>query len=442
MNKWPDVDMIPIEDSITAEQRSQLKLALAGRVGCLTGGPGSGKTFVISRLISLLPRGQVALAAPTGRAAVRMMESLRNYGYRLQASTVHTMLVPRRNGHDGSGWGFERNRNNRLNQKYFILDEWSMCTTQLFASLLSAIPEDAHVLFVGDPYQLPPVGAGRPFVDMIQGGLPHGHLTSVHRYAGRIARVCQSIHAGRTWDASPRIDLDAESPENLKHIETSSVHQQLNYLFESANKISATHGLNVIDDMQILVARNDTGQLSRKKVNAIAQNVFNKQGEKVDSKCPFRVGDKVVCLRNGYRDEYYIGKREEWVPQHYVANGELGIVTRPGDGFIGVLFDGKEQDVRFNRSTFGSEIDLGYALSVHKAQGSGFPVTLILADGESGARFVCSRAWWYTAISRAAKLCVTIGRKAVVEQDCRRVDIDQRKTLLGELLQREEEAIV
>jgi exodeoxyribonuclease V alpha subunit len=187
--------------------------------------------------------------------------------------------------------------------------------------------------------------------------------------------------------------------------------------------------------MQILVARNDTGQLCRKKVNSTAQNAFNPNGDRPDSKCMFRIGDKAACLRNGYRDEHYEGKRDEWNPKHYVANGELGIVTHLDDGYVSVQFEGRGgESIRFNRNTWGSEIDLGYALSVHKAQGSGFPVTLVLADGESGARFVCSRAWWYTAISRASKLCVTIGRKHVIDQDCRKVDIDNRKTLLGEMI--------
>lgn len=431
--QWPQLAGAFDGDRITDHQVAGLEAATAGNVGLLTGLPGTGKSFSLARLVGLLPPGRVALAAPTGRAAVRMMESMAQYGYeQLHASTIHSLLGITRNGHDGDGWGFLHNEHNPLPADFIIIDESSMIPNSLMASLLSAVRPGACILFIGDPNQLPPVGAGRPFLDMIEAGLPHGHLSEVHRYAGRIAQVCKAINDGQPWQPSPQVDLDPANgfPENLRHIERGNPALQIAALKTVVEKVVSGRGKNPIWDLQVLCAVNDKSPVCRKKLNESLQALLNPDGESLPNN-PFRVGDKAMCLKNGFRVEHWEGEKPDHVWEHYVANGEIGRVEAIDANWIAVKFAGKAATIRFWRGEW-SEIDLAYACTVHKAQGSGFPVVVVMLDGSGGAEFVCSRAHHYTAISRASELCITIGKRSVLDEHCRKVDTERRVTFLTE----------
>lgn len=430
--QWPSVEGIPESDTITVHQRRELLNATQGPAGLLTGLPGTGKSFSLARLVSLLPPDRVALAAPTGRAAIRIMESLAEYGHDLHASTIHSLLQITRNGHDGNGWGFLHNEHNPLPVDFVIIDESSMIPNSLMASLLSAIRPGACVLFIGDPNQLPPVGAGRPFLDMIEAGLPHGHLNEVHRFAGRIAQVCKAINDGKPWQPSEQVDLEPANgfPENLRHIERFNPAQQIDALKTVIDRVVNKRGFDAIWDMQVLCAVNDKSPVCRTKLNEVLQELLNPNGERLERN-PFRVGDKMMVLKNGFRTEHWFDEKPSVLMEHYLANGEIGRVEHISEHWIAAQFSGRSQLIRFDRNEW-TDVTLAYACTVHKAQGAGFPVVIVMIDGSGGAGFVCSRSHHYTAISRSAKLCVTIGKKSVMADHCKRVDTERRKTFLTE----------
>lgn len=421
---WPAPSQLA---NVSDHQRSQYALATAGNVGCLTGGAGVGKTHLMAAIVELLPEGDYALAAPTGKAAVRMMESMISRGFEAHASTIHTLLAPQRPGYDGDGWSFDFNCHNPLPYEFFIIDESTMIPSGLMQNFLSAVPDGAKVLFIGDPGQLPPVGKGRPFADMMDAGLPHGHLSEPHRFAGRIGQVCDDIRNGRQWTPSEKLDLDAEFPENFRHIQRMDPASQVQALREVVRRV-IDRGFDPIGDMQVLTAMNEKGPLSCKSLNTILQEILNPRGENMEG-CPFRIGDKVMCAKNGWRT---LSCPTSERPSMYVANGEIGRVVAFGNkgGVVAVDFPARDGIALFGKEEWREGLQLAFAVTVHKSQGSQWPVVCSMIDHT--AQRITSRAFWYTAFSRAEHFAVSVGNKSVVNQDCRRVDIDRRVTLLKE----------
>lgn len=427
--EWPDVSQI---EGITEHQRCELSKAMVGNVGLFSGGPGCGKTHTVARLIREMidqsPRAEIRMMAPTGKAGQRMTEMAEEIGLSLRGTTIHTGLVPQRNGHDGAGWGFFHNENNPLYAHAVILDEAPMIDSGLMRHLLSAVKQGTKLLIVGDPGQLAPVGKGRPYADMIEAGLPHGHLTELHRFAGRIARVCKQICSGEHWTPSPKIDLDAaDFPENMRHVECNKSNQieQLKTLVSRVRD----RGFDPWSDLQILVATNDL----RENLNSTLQLMLNPKGEQTEGN-PFRIGDKVICLRNQWVEQDWQEKRKPVDnPQHYIANGELGIVVRIDKTFVVVDVSGKH--LRFNKSGW-SDVSLAYAITTWKAQGSQWPVVITVAEDTRGADLICDRSFWNTAISRGGRMSITLGRRAAIDRQCARAGLSARKTLLVEKIQK------
>lgn len=426
---------------LTPHQREQLAIATSARVGILTGSAGTGKSFTAAAYLKSL-KGGYLVAAPTGKAAAR----LRTEG--IPATTIHTLLVPGRNGHDSGGWGFFYNQNNPLPCSQLLVDEAPMVGTDIMRDLLAAVRPGTRVLFLGDPNQLPPVGHGRPVYDMLNSHVvPHGHLSEVHRYAGRIARVANAIKDGKPWSPSDAIDLEIKPPENLRHVEAGNAPAILKALPELIERMRA-RGFDAIEDVQVICGVNDRGQLSRKLLNAGLQGILNPDGER-DAAVPFRVGDKIICLRNHTRKiernedvarENRVYHNNDYDPDEekhiYIANGELGRITglvksKDGKKATGVTARFLGRTVKIGKDSFG-DFDLAYAVTCHKFQGAQSPVVIVIAD--EGASQVASRAWWYTAITRAGQLCLTIGRRTTINQQCLRVDLQDRKTFLKERL--------
>jgi len=217
-------------------------------------------------------------------------------------------------------------------------------------------------------------------------------------------------------------------------------------------------GFDPIWDCQVLVAVNARSELSRTNVNKLLQEELNHNPKVKDS--PFRIGDKIVNLKNGYFPRIEADDADAEVQTNdkseiYVANGELAEVTdvqpkliiakltKPyrvikiprgkateGDSDTTSGGDGSDSD----KPTTGCSWDLGYGLSTHKSQGSEWPVVIVLLDEYPGARMVCSREWLYTAISRAKSLCHLVGHKSTADRFCKKVAIGKRKTLLRELI--------
>ena len=400
----------------------------SSRFAILTGGPGTGKTYTLGNWAKTY-RERLTACAPTGKAAVRLTESLQSAGVNLRARTIHATLQPTRGGQDGEDWGFAYNSRQRLEYDTIILDEASMVDNYILRCLMEAVAPSTRVIFVGDPQQLSPVGVGRPFADMIASKrFPHAHLSEPHRFAGRIGQVCKSISEKTPWASSPSIDLDAESPENLLHIESRGRHESvaIEYLRKTIDRLITVRNFSP-DDIQILCSTNDHGPVSRKPLNRILQGYFNPNGEPIADKSEFRVDDRVICLKNGAREV------EDSQFASYVANGEMGRVIHGDNKAIYIRFEGSEFNTRFARNHW-HEIALGYAITTHKSQGSGFPAVIYMIDSSGAAQRVCSQSHVYTGLSRASQVCITIGNQQTLRQYCSKIDIDKRKTFLREML--------
>lgn len=465
---WPSLD----DAAITDHQRDELAKALRGVVAILAGSPGTGKTYcaaqIIKRLADRVGLFSIAAAAPTGKAAVRLTESLDKIGVKLKASTVHSLLGVDGNG-DG-GFRFNHDENNPLSYKVVLIDESSMLDTSLMASLLAARGMGTHYLFLGDPNQLAPVGHGAPLRDMLlcPESVPAGVLTEIQRNAGRIVQVCSLIRDRKAWQPSPRLDLD--SGENLLLLDRLSPEDQIETLESLLRKFQADEKrtYDPIWDVQVIVAVNKKGPLCRKVLNERLQKVLNTHGQAV-AKSPFRVGDKIVNTKNGYLQPHGVVHPDAVTNTMgfvYVANGEQAEVIEaessrmiarltapPRTVVIGrrVKSDdeeamdeamagagGEEGEAAENtegKTSTGCSWEHAYTISSHKSQGSEWPVIIVMLDDHNAARMTCSRQWLFTAISRGKGFCVLIGTKERADEMCRRDALFQRKTFLRERIE-------
>jgi exodeoxyribonuclease V alpha subunit len=487
---WPatiPVSQVEGDGLPSVHQVERATISTAGPVGILCGGPGTGKTHTLAFILrAMLASGEVSLddiavASPTGKAAVRASQSLSLQSIDLRATTIHRLLQIGRNGHDGDGWGFQHNRSNPLPFRVVILDEVSMVDTGLMASFMEACADGTHVLFIGDDGQLMPVGHGAPLRDMKADCVPTGELTEVRRNAGQNVHACVRIKAGEQFDTCDK--YDPAIGHNLRMIETTDDGDTLDCLESIMQGMRLFHP---VWQSQVLVGVNDRGNLSRKIVNDRLHALLNPEGRAATGN-PFRVGDKIICLKNGeytavwpmipegqaaiedlqdakfYRptppdgDRYGGGNGgDSDATSVYVANGEIGrvvavadrlTIARIGEGDLLVKIPmGKQREASEDGggegdSTGGSDseakgrgchFDLAYAISVHKAQGSEAPCVIVLVDQAAGR--VADRSWWYTAVSRASKLCVIIGQKAVLDRQRIKQSLVKRKTFLADLI--------
>lgn len=466
--QWPtDIPVSQAEgDGLPSlHQVDELRKAFAGPVGCFTGGPGSGKTFTLSfalRAILQQFRGSVVkVAAPTGKAAVRATESLTSRSIPIRAQTIHQLLEIGRNGHDGDGWGFQRNATNPLECQWLIVDESSMIDLPLMADLLQACPTGCHVLFVGDTHQLPPVGHGAPLRDLIAAGVPTGQLTEIRRNAGSIVTICAAIKSGEKIALPNKLDLESESKVNVKLIASVTAEQTVDNLLAVLANLKKWHP---VWETQVIVARNDKSVVARKQLNQRLRLALNPDGKNNDRN-PYWVGDKVICLKNNFAQgcEFEPGFRESDAAETdakryfedgdelvYLANGEIGRVVAIDEQYAVVDFKQSKWDTRplikirvkaikqnvdDEAESEGSDYDLAYAITVHKAQGSESPCVIVVCD--DGAFGVAGREWWYTAISRASQACLILGTYATVERQAKVTRLSGRKTFLAELIRGE-----
>ena len=447
---------------LTPHQREQLDKALASSIGILTGSPGTGKTYtaarLIGRIIDLCGSDTLAVCAPTGKAAVRITEALAHYGIEKTATTIHRLLgVASRTA--GEGWGFQHDENQPLEKKWVVVDEASMIDTDLMAAFLRACAAGTHVLLVGDTNQLPPVGHGAPLRDLIAAGVPCGELREIRRNSGAIVRACADIRDGKRWRTCQSIDPDAG--ENLKLVPADSGAAAVERIVESIRKIRAQQLFDPVWEVQVIVAVNRRSTLSRRDLNARLQGELNPDGARVGSN-PFRVGDKIVCLKNGFLPAVEVCppefNRDASDGKVFVANGEQARVVAVADRLTTVSLDAPKRLVKIPRGTdkngdgdgqeneddaagtaTGCQWDLAYAVSCHKAQGSEYPCVIVALDEYPGARRICTREWLYTAISRAKRVCLLVGKRGIADGMCVLRAIAKRKTFLRELIQGQQE---
>lgn len=435
-SNWPDAI------GVTDHQAQQLRLATRQHIGCFGGAPGTGKTFTAAALIKAIVdkhgAKSVAVASPTGKAAVRITEALIGYGVDIRARTIHSLLGV---GVEGGEYSFAHDEDFPLPYDYIVVDEASMLDTSLCASLMRARASGSHILFVGDINQLPPVGHGSPLRDMIMAGIPYGELRDIHRNSGGIVEACAAIRDGQNW----------QKGTNLSHFETRDPAKQIDQLLVQC-RMAGQAGFDPVWDCQIIVPVNAKSPLSRQKLNPILQQNLNLNPEIEGS--PFRIGDKVVNTKNSWLkvEASDVGKLANNPNVSltadgsiYVANGEQGRVIAIEPKRIRVQLVTTEAAVWVPRgrqtsdddnetASTGCQFDLAYAISCHKSQGSEWPVVIVMLDGYGGSYMVTSREWLYTAISRAKNECHLIGSRLTADRMTTRVAIGYRKTLLKELI--------
>ena len=395
------------------------------------------------------------MAAPTGKAAVRISEVMDSYGVNLRAKTIHSLLGVESHS-EGDGWGFKHDADNPLPFIYVVVDEASMIDVDLAAALFRACAKGTHLLLVGDTGQLPPVGHGAPLRDLIAAGVPCGELTEVRRNSGRIVEACHQIRRGGRFEVCD--ELRPETGDNLRLLPAVSGEAALERVVKAVRSIGSRRLLNPIWDCQVIVAVNKRSPLSRQAVNERLQRELNPGGKQASGN-PFRVGDKVVCLRNSFTPivddapaDYNCGAEDGKI---FVANGEQGAVKHvepkltivqlesparlvkvprgDGDAGGGDNGDGGGNGNGDDAGT-GCSWDLAYGISCHKAQGSEMKVVFVVLDEYPGARLISDRSWIYTAMSRAKEVCFLVGRIATAHGMVQRNAIQKRRTFLKELI--------
>lgn len=430
---WPFAGM-PV--SISDHQTIQLVAARSKSIGILSGGPGTGKTYTAGKLIAHLMDGGFGLhimaCAPTGKAAVRLTESLAAAGASLRATTIHSMLGV--DFSDDGQWGFAHNAMNPLKCDFLLVDESSMIDTDLMASLMSAVPDSCTVLFLGDMQQLLPVGHGAPFRDMIAAGVPSGHLTEVQRNAGQIVEACHRVRNEEPWDDLARGIGDKTS--NLWKSPLKDAGDVVRALVRAAQEVDVP----AIECQVVTPMKKPGSPFSTGALNLELQKHLNPRATQAGELC---IGDKVINTKNGWLTS--LGAADESAMDDsgrvYVANGEMGVVTKESPASLEIRLESPYRLVRVPRGKAGDELspnkwELGYAITVHRSQGSEWPAVVVCVDER--ARRMLDRAWIYTSVSRARKLCVVAGDLRVAEEACGKNRIETRKTFLKELIQTRE----
>ena len=427
------IDKLEEETESTLDEQQKRAVAEAVKHGIfiLTGGPGTGKTTTINAMIRyFLSEGMdIRLAAPTGRAAKRMTETT---GY--EAQTIHRLLEVSGSPEESSKGGFGRNQDNPLETDVVIIDEMSMVDLALMHALLSSVVPGTRVIFVGDRNQLPSVGPGKVLQDLIEShAFPVMMLTRIFRQAQESDIV---VNAHRI-NAGEEVRLDNKSRDFffLKRHDADVI---ISVILTLIQKKLPRYVKAKMTDIQVL-APMKKGLLGVERLNRILQQYLNppsvKKQEKEYGERLFRVGDKVMQTKNNYQLEWEIATKYGLVVDKGVGvfNGDIGIVTaiHTYDETVEVEFDEKRK-VKYPFKML-DELELAYAITIHKSQGSEYPAVVIPLL--AGPRQLYCRNLLYTAVTRAKKCVTLVGNETVFREMIQNVDEQKRNTSLAERIQ-------
>ncbi len=390
---------------LSKKQQEALYMVMQNGASVITGGPGTGKTTVINAIIEIMTAANaaVALCAPTGRAAKRMAETCG-----MEAKTIHRLLELNYTG-EGERQVFGRNEEVPLDEDVIIVDEMSMVDLLLMYALLKAMKPGARLIMVGDADQLTSVGAGDVLRDILESGaVPACRLTEIYRQAAESMIVvgAHKINAGEIPEVN-RKDKDfflmrREDGEGILHT----------ICEVCAARLPKAYGLDPLRNIQI-ISPSRKSALGVSALNPALQARLNppsaNKQEKIIGDFAFREGDKVMQVRNNYDITW---RTEDGEEGEGVFNGDVGIIRTisPRGQFVEVVFD-EERIVRYDFTQL-EELEMAYAVTVHKSQGSEFEA-VIIPMYPCAPQLMC-RNLLYTAVTRAKKLVVLVGRESVM----------------------------
>jgi exodeoxyribonuclease V alpha subunit len=393
---------------LTVEQHRALTLVLKSKTSVITGGPGTGKTTLLRWLLAALDSVGLkpTLAAPTGRAARRLSDACGR-----DAKTIHRLLE-----YSPETRSFLRSETLPLRSNYLVIDEASMMDIELASSLLRAMMPNSSLLLVGDRDQLPSVGPGSVLKDVIASEItPVAQLREVHRQARQSLIIANAhrINRGELPETSndPNGDFfffERNAPEDVLATIKQLVHTRLVGRF----------GIEDSRDIQVLTPMN-RGPLGTQFLNHELQQLLNPLGRELRAgDRRFRQGDRVIQLRNNYDKQ--------------VFNGAIGRVVSidPARGRVGVAFEDNAAEYDISEL---DELGLGYAISIHKSQGSQYPAVVIPIHQTH--YLMLRRNLLYTAVTRAERVCVLVGTRSALAQAVRNEDERRRFSRLAERLQ-------
>jgi exodeoxyribonuclease V alpha subunit len=420
------IEEIEQENGITlaAEQKNAVRTAISTDCMILTGGPGTGKTTTVNAIIQVLEKLKlsISIAAPTGRAAKRLTQLT---GY--EAKTIHRLLETQVSS---EGYHvFTHNEENPLKSEVIILDEVSMIDINLMSSFLKAVKHGAKVIFVGDADQLPSVGPGNVLRDMISSGtIPVIRLDKIFRQAEESLIIVNAhkINHGEM----PDLGAKASDFFFLRRINPEQVAFTVVDLFK--NRLPKSYGVNPISNIQVL-SPTKKGLAGTINLNKLIQSHVNPHDEMrpehIYGGITFRVGDKVMQIKNNYDIPY---SRENGECGMGIFNGDMGIVESISerDKCMTIVFD-EDKEVEYQFSDL-DELDLAYAITVHKSQGSEFPIVIMPVC--SFAPMLMNRNLLYTAVTRAKEMVVLVGSEKTVMRMTQSNQFEDRFTGLNEKL--------
>ena len=386
------------------EQTQAIREAAASGVLLITGGPGTGKTTILNGILELLGQMQLKtlLAAPTGRAAKRLTEVTGE-----EASTIHRLLEASIDPHTGKMF-FVRDEDNPLKADAVIVDEMSMVDVELLASLLRAIPAGKRLILVGDPDQLPPVGPGFPFNDMLRSGvLPTARLTEIFRQAQQSLIVMNAHRVNR--GEMPELRVTNSDFFFMRRQREDAVLQLIRDL--CTTRLPKNMGIPA-DQIQVLSPTRKggagTGELNR-MLQAALNPPSQEKKEKQFGDYIFREGDRVMQIRNNY--DIIWKKTDGSAVGTGIFNGDVGVIAAidPAAQTLTVVYDDREATYDFTQL---NELEPAYAMTVHKSQGSEYRCVILTCW--NGSPYLLSRSVLYTAITRARELLIIVGREETV----------------------------